>query len=197
MLVIKNIKHLQLYVKCVIMFRMRLWFQTFVSRVKTILEYDNCQVEEKMELFYIGPMHKHVREKFENDPRRQHYEKVYTACCITPNAKHNPSKFYLTVLSEAVRNLKDPDYKNYRYRFISKRFYKIANPEDFKEYVQTTMSVMNEPGYESSYIVAHAMKHGVAVSYQLEDLLKELETAIQTGDWSSNTSFSFSLVSNI
>ena len=150
-----------------------------------------------MELVYIGPMHKHMREKFENDPCRQHYEKVYTACSIHPDAKYNPSKLYMTVLSEAVRNLKDPDYKNYRYKFISRRLYELTSPEDFKECAQTTMSVMTEPGYESSYLVAHTINHGVAVSYQMEELLKEFEKAVQTGDWSSNTSFSFSIVSKI
>ncbi|MBR3614834.1 MAG: hypothetical protein IKL55_06620 [Clostridia bacterium] len=150
-----------------------------------------------MELVNLGEMHIHMREKFENDPCREHYEKVYTACAIHPNAKHNPSKFYITILSEAIRNLKDPDYKNYRYKFISRRLYQDVNPEEFRGYAEKTMAIMAAPEYDGSYIAAHVMNRGVAIPYQLDELMQVFENALQTGDWSSSTGFSFSLVSNI
>lgn len=188
---------LQLYVKCAIIFIMRLWFQTFVSRMKTILEYDNCQVEVKMEVVCLGSMHVHMREKFENDPCRQHYEKVYTACSIHPDTAKNPVKFYMTILSEAVRNLQDPDYKNYRYKFISRRFSGGVSPEKFKEHLENVLNLMETPEFGKSYLVANTINHGVVVPCTLDSLMKEFEKSLQTGEWGGNTSFSFSIVSDI
>lgn len=150
-----------------------------------------------MEVVCLGSMHVHMREKFENDPCREHYEKVYTACTIHPDARNSPSKFYMTILSEAIRNLKDPDYKNYRYKFISRRFFTNVSPEKFKNHVENTLNIMSGPEYENSYLVANTIKHGVMVSYSLEELMKTFEEALQTGDWGDNTSFSFSIVSDL
>lgn len=150
-----------------------------------------------MELVNLGEMHVHMREKFENDPCWQFYERVYTSCAIQPNATRNPSKFYISILSEAVKNLQDPDYKNYRYKFISRRFYANVVTDIFKEYAESMAAVMSQPEYEQSYIVAHTINHGVAVQYQLDELMKLFEKTVESGNWKENTSFSFSLVSCI
>lgn len=147
--------------------------------------------------FDIKKHHQHVRGMFMHDPGIEHYERVYTACTIIPEKKRNPERFKLSILSEGLKNLQDPDYKNYRYKFISRRVYKEPSTGEFLLMAQEAKEIFSTPGFENSYLVAHAIQNGVAQRYNIDELLDLVKVATNSGDWETFTSFSFSIVSKI
>ena len=145
----------------------------------------------------ITEHHEHMREKFLGDPCVQYYEAVYTACTLIPEKKFDPQSFCVRILSEGIKNLKDPDYKNYRYKFIARRDIFEDAIEEFRNMAHEANSITSDPDFTNSYLVIHAMRRNHAEAITLEKLFELLDLAIETGDWSIYTSFSYSIVSKI
>ena len=150
-----------------------------------------------MGVLLIKKHHKHMRESFMGDPCIIHYESVYTACTLIPDKKYGPQNFEVRVLSEGVKNLKDPDYKNYRYKFIARRNIFEDAIEEFRKMAHEAETITTDPDFENAHLVAHAMRHGKAEEITIEKMFELLDLALETGDWSIYTSFSFSIVSKI
>ena len=146
----------------------------------------------------VGSHHVHMRKAFMHDLCVEHYERVYTACTIIPEKSINPESFRIEVLSEGLKNLQDPDYKNYRYKHISKRVIRDEDAlDEFRKMANSISFIFSDPAFSNSYLVAHAMHNGVALPFDITDMLKLFEHATTTGDWKTYSSFSFSLVTRI
>lgn len=150
-----------------------------------------------MGVLLIKPHHKHMRDMFMNDPCIEFYERVYTACTIIPEKLFYPKKFEVHVLSEGVKNLQDPDYKNYRYKFISRRRLVEDAVEEFRKMANEAATISSDSDFQNAYLVVHAMKRNHAESITLKKMFELLDLALETGDWSIYSSFSFSIVTKI